>query len=38
MKKYAMFSAILFFGLANAQVPKGTQFISGQIGFSTTKD
>lgn len=38
MKKYAMFSAILFFGIASAQVPKGTQFLSGQIGFSNTKD
>ncbi len=38
MKKITMLSALLFLSLANAQVPKGTQFVSGQFGFSTTKD
>ena len=38
MKKITMLSALFFLSLANAQVPKETQFVSGQFGFSTTKD
>ena len=38
MKKLLLLSGLLAIGVVEAQVPKGTQYISGQIGFSTTKD
>lgn len=38
MKKLLLLSGLLVIGFSEAQVPKGTQYVSGQIGFSTTKD
>lgn len=38
MKRIILLSGFLCFGMTSAQVPQGTQFISGQIGFSNTKD
>lgn len=38
MKKLILGCCILFVGFGNAQVPKGVKFISGQIGYTSTKD
>lgn len=38
MKQLIMISSLLCLGIIDAQVPQGTQFISGQINFSTTKN
>ncbi len=38
MKKLFICCQILFIGFSNAQIPKSVTFISGQIGYSTTKD
>ena len=38
MKRLILLASIVGIGLLKAQVPKGTQYVSGQIGFSTTID
>ncbi|WP_300675537.1 outer membrane beta-barrel protein [Soonwooa sp.] len=38
MRRLILLASIVGIGLLKAQVPKGTQYVSGQIGFSTTKN
>lgn len=38
MKKLLLATAVAFFGLTNAQIKKGTLYLSGQAGFSQNKD
>lgn len=38
MKKLLVASAIAVFGLSNAQIAKGTTYISGQVGYEGKKD
>ena len=38
MKKLLVASAIALFGLSNAQIAKGTTYISGQVGYEGVKD
>ncbi|MGE4514324.1 MAG: outer membrane beta-barrel protein [Chryseobacterium sp.] len=38
MKKVLLAGAIALFGLSNAQIAKGTTYVSGQVGYSSTQD
>ena len=38
MKKLLLASAVALFGLSNAQIAKGTTYVSGQVGFSQAND
>lgn len=38
MKKVLLAGAIALFGLSNAQIAKGTTYLSGQVGYSSTQD
>ncbi|MEG0760559.1 outer membrane beta-barrel protein [Chryseobacterium sp.] len=38
MKKLLIASAVALFGLSNAQIAKGTTYVSGTVGYSSTED
>ncbi|MEY8760788.1 outer membrane beta-barrel protein [Chryseobacterium tongliaoense] len=38
MKKLLLASAIALFGLSNAQIAKGTTYLSGQVNYTSTQD
>ncbi|MBL1220836.1 outer membrane beta-barrel protein [Chryseobacterium sp. L7] len=38
MKKLVLAGAVALFGLSNAQIAKGTVYVSGQVGFSQESD
>ena len=38
MKKVLLAGAIALFGLSNAQIAKGTTYLSGQVGYSSTQN
>ncbi|PWN71727.1 opacity protein [Chryseobacterium phosphatilyticum] len=38
MKKILLAGAVALFGLSNAQIAKGTTYLSGQVGYSQTED
>ncbi|QQV04351.1 MULTISPECIES: outer membrane beta-barrel protein [Chryseobacterium] len=38
MKKLLLAAAVVAFGLSNAQIAKGTTYVSGVVGYSSTED
>lgn len=38
MKKVLLAGAVALFGLSNAQIAKGTTYLSGQVNYSSTQD
>ncbi|WP_144282859.1 outer membrane beta-barrel protein [Chryseobacterium echinoideorum] len=38
MKKLLLTAAVVAFGLSNAQIAKGTTYVSGVVGYSSTED